>query len=359
LALCLTALICWIKGFQSANRHWPWLLSSAVLGVSAYFAKQNALALPIVLLAFLLVHTRFKEIPIIHRHKILFLLGIGVAGFLTWYLGFDGRQIFLEKCRIALGRMNYFGPCSEAVYLQMVAKSWLFSFSKLLVPTGLSLEYQYPAPEGWLDPWVLGAVLLTVIWAAGTIAAWNRSPMAFVFLVWLAAFWLPTSNLWPLTNRLAADRYLYAPSVGFFVLVSMAVFRSPRKSMLAGVSVIIAIAVLSTLTWKQNAVWKTPCSLWQHAAAVNPQSTTALNNLGRCHYRKGDYPKAIELFLRSIQSNPYNASPYFNLGLAYDKIDKPDLSRRYYLRFTAMKDPRYFDLSARVTTHLENLSDAP
>jgi tetratricopeptide (TPR) repeat protein len=50
--------------------------------------------------------------------------------------------------------------------------------------------------------------------------------------------------------------------------------------------------------------------LWQHAAGVNPQSTAALNKLGRCFYRKGEHEKAIAYFLCSIEANPNNASPY-------------------------------------------------
>ena len=179
--------------------------------------------------------------------------------------------------------------------------------------------------------------------------------MGFIFLVWLGAFWLPVSNLWPVTNRFAADRYLYTPLVGVFVLVSMALFRFDRKSFYAGIAVLIAVVSLAGVTWKQNDVWRTQCSLWQHAADVNPQSTTALNNLGQCFFRKGKHKRAIAFFFRSIEANPYNASPYFNLGLAYEKTGRPDLSRSYYLKFMSTEDPRYVDLIARVKKHLVDM----
>ena len=64
---------------------------------------------------------------------------------------------------------------------------------------------------------------------------------------------------------------------------------------------------------------------------------------------------AIVFFLRSIKANPYNASPYFNLGLSYEKTGRPDLSRSYYLRFISTEDPRYVDLIARVKKHLADM----
>jgi hypothetical protein len=352
LAFCLISFIFFKKAVHSRRRRFPWLLICLAAAVTACFAKQNAVVLPVVFLAYLLVNVDPGRRLAEFKRPLLGVLGIAAAAALVWYLGLGGRDVFLEKGRIALGQMNYFGPVTEAIYLRMVLKSWLFSFSKLVIPTGLALEYQYPVPQSWLDPWVIGAVALTAAWGAALVFAWQRSPRAFVSLVWLGAFWLPTSNLWPITNRLAADRYLYAPSVGVFVLVSMAMLRSDRKSISAALAVLVAVVGLAGLTWKQNDVWKTHCSLWQHAADVNPHSTTALNNLGQCYYRKGEYEGAIALFLSSLEANPHNASPYFNLGLTYEKTGRPELSSRYYLRFLSLEDPRYGDLSDRVKKHL-------
>lgn len=81
----------------------------------------------------------------------------------------------------------------------------------------------------------------------------------------------------------------------------------------------------------------------------------ALNNLGQCFYRKGEHERAIVFFLRSIEANPHNASPYFNLGLAYEKTGRSDLSRSYYLKFTSIEDPRYVNLIARVKKHLADM----
>jgi protein O-mannosyl-transferase len=352
LAFCLISFIFFKKAVHSRRRRFPWLLICLAAAVTACFAKQNAVVLPVVFLAYLLVNVDPGRRPAGFKRPLLGVLGIAAAAALVWYLGLGGRDVFLEKGRIALGQMNYFGPVTEAIYLRMVLKSWLFSFSKLVIPTGLALEYQYSVPQSWLDPWVIGAVALTAAWGAALVFAWQRSPRAFVSLVWLGAFWLPASNLWPITKRLAADRYLYAPSVGVFVLVSMAMLRTDRKSISAALAVLVAVVGLAGLTWKQNDVWKTNCSLWQHAADVNPHSTTALNNLGQCYYRKGEYEGAIALFLSSLEANPHNASPYFNLGLAYEKTGRPELSRRYYLRFISLEDPRYVDLSDRLKKHL-------
>jgi hypothetical protein len=59
--------------------------------------------------------------------------------------------------------------------------------------------------------------------------------------------------------------------------------------------------------------------------------------------------------LRSIGANPHNASPYFNLGLAYEKTASSNLPRCYYQLFMSIENPRYEDLIARVKKHLVDM----
>jgi len=354
LAFSLASFLAFIEAFQPSGKKAIWIVLSFALALVAYHAKENALALPFIFIAYKISflsennRTRPKIWPYV------LMLAAGTAIFFSWYLFMEGRANFLQESRYALGRMNHFGDYSESSYYAMVLKSWAFIFQKLLIPLNLSLEYTYSMPDSWTDPWVLATLSLLILLCPALVFFKKRSRPAFLFLAWFAAFWLPTSNLWPLTNRLVADRYLYAPSVGFCVLVALLVDKILKHATVKYTVVVFLLVGLSVLTWKQNSVWKSPLSLWTHAVKINPESSPALNNLGKVFYEQKKYSKAIPLFHTSAQINPHNASPFFNLGLTYEQMGDRRKAVEYYIAFLRIDSPKHFSRARRLKQHLKS-----
>ncbi len=354
LAFCLASFLAFIEAFQPSRKKAIWMVLSFVLALVAYHAKENALALPFIFIAYkisFLLENNGK------RHKIwpyVLMLAAGTAIFISWYLLMEGRANFLQESRYALGRMNHFGDFTELPYYTMVFKSWAYIFLKLLIPQNLSLEYTYSMPKSWTDPWVLTTLSLLIIFCYALVFFKKRSRLAFLFLVWFAAFWLPTSNLWPLTHRIVADRYLYAPSVGFLILVALLIDKILKHTPVKYTVVVLLLIGLSVLTWKQNCVWNSPLSLWTHAAKINPQSSPTLNNLGKIYYEQKQYSKAITLFQTSAQINPFNASPFFNLGLAHEKMGDRRKAVEYYIAFLRIDSPRHLSQARKLKQYLKS-----
>jgi tetratricopeptide (TPR) repeat protein len=209
-------------------------------------------------------------------------------------------------------------------------------------------------PKSWTDPWVLATIGLMILICLALVLLKKRSPLAFFFLVWFAVFWLPTSNLWPLTNRMVADRYLYTTLVGFSVLVALLINKIFKHTALKYAIVLIFLVGLSILTWKQNYVWKSPMSLWSHAVKINPKSSPALNNLGKVYYERKQYTKAIYYFRASARMNPHNASPLFNLGLTHEKMGHHRIALEYFIAFLGIDSPRYHTLSRSLKVYLKS-----
>ncbi len=358
LAFSLLSLLFFMKLGRAPNQHGLWFTLSALTFILACLSKQNAYVLPAVFMTYwVAVHKNWE-----HRGQRTLLLGVcltaGATLLLIWYFYGGGRAIFLTKCRIALAGMNYTAPCDEFVYYRLILKSWVFMFVRLIIPTRLALEYQYAVPENWHDPWVVAAFFLITAWVAGGYYALRKNKAVFFFLVWIALFWLPTSSLWPgFTNRLVADRYLYTPSAGFCMLLAIALTRIfAPQSLRVAITVILSI-FLSVLTWHQIEIWQTPCRLWAHAVEVSPDSGTALNNLGKCFLKEGEYKQAESLFMKSLVSNPHNASPYYNLGLLFEKTQKPQLAIFYYTKFLSFRDRRHTQLQSDLRQKLEEQYD--
>lgn len=340
LAFSLLSLLAYTQAFAAQRKKGLWMAVAALLAGVAFTAKQNALALPLVFCAYEAAFLSPEERFLLRRKGVFIsLLAAGMVAALAWFWAFGGQERYLEALPGVMAKMNQ-GFDGVEPYCLLVLKSWTFMFLKLLAPVNLAAEYLFAVPEWWGDPWVLSTLGICLLYGASLFLVRSRAPLVFLALVWAGALWLPTSNLWPF-SYFAADRYLYAPSVGFFLVFAallkarLARIPSARIALLAAL-----VVVLSLLTWRQNGVWHSRMTLWGQAVKVNPESTTALNNLGSVYKQRGELQKALEYYKRAAD-NFNDPMPYFNLGEVYEELGNRDKALFYYRNFLAFNDPRY------------------
>ncbi|MHB8709862.1 MAG: tetratricopeptide repeat protein, partial [Desulfuromonadales bacterium] len=150
-------------------------------------------------------------------------------------------------------------------------------------------------------------------------------------LVWAGVFYLPTANIWPI-NWLAADRYLYAPSVGFFILAAYLLDRANMSKMARYFAVIAIVLICAMLVVKQNAVWKSSATLWSHAMKVNADSVNTLVNVASAVYY--DQPdKQLELLRKALAINPRNSLTYYFLGKNFEARGDDAAALKNYRKF--------------------------
>ena len=339
LAFSILSFLAYTEAIQPSGKRFVWLAVSLSLAVLALNAKQNALALPFVILGYEKAYLQPEERFLLRKQwPWALLFGAGVVFFGGWYFFFDGRELFLKTIHARLSYVNYFSDSSEFVYFPMVLKSWAWMALRLFFPANLAPDYVYPVPESWIDPWTVSTLVGLALYGTLLILTLRRSPLAFWALVWLGAFWLPTSNLWPL-SIFAADRYLYAPSVGFFIVLGLLLDKLINHRVVKIGLILVLIISFSVLTWQQNALWRSAHTLWFHTVKISPQSSSALNNLGSAYAIDNQYERAIELFLRAAEANPYNANPLYNLGRLYERIGEPQKAIEYYRKFAELDLP--------------------
>ncbi len=343
LAFSLMSILVYVRVRQSSGRQ-PWRMVGAfALGCVALLAKQNAIGL-------LLVFATYEVTFVSSQNRFFFRkagrgawLAVAVGGGLTlWYGVVLQSHLFNQTIRGVLVKINQPSELvnPEAFFLA-VFKSLGFLFFKLVYPVELALEYVYAVPQGWGDPWVwlpmLGIFAFGVIWYA-TI---RRSALVAFAVGWLVAFWLPASNLlWPLAY-FAADRYLYAPSVGFFILVAMALERVLRDALPARTSILLGLlAMTSWLSWNQNRVWASEMTLYSHAVKISPQSTGALMGLGIANQKAGNLEKAAGLFHRAAD-NLNEPKVYYLLGATYERMGDLQKALHFYEIFTSFDLGRF------------------
>ncbi|HSE33207.1 MAG TPA: tetratricopeptide repeat protein, partial [Pyrinomonadaceae bacterium] len=136
----------------------------------------------------------------------------------------------------------------------------------------------------------------------------------------------------------AHDRYLYLPSIGFCMLLAMAIrkikfgssslFRLPVSQVAA---VLLVAGLFAIVTARQNTFWSSDYALAARGVEIAPGNTMAANNFAKELALKGDYEQAIPIFQQVIERRPNYWLPTFNLGYVYYRLgDLPQAE--HYLR---------------------------
>ncbi|MCM2265382.1 MAG: hypothetical protein NDI73_09345 [Desulfuromonadales bacterium] len=342
LAFCLMAMLAFIRGCHSEGPHRiGWVAAAfALVGVGC-LGKQTAVAAFPLFLVYEWIYLPRERWCLLRWWKPLAAASAVCALGLAWWLMFgQGGEKYLSGIRAVLSfKANCLDPVQMTfdAFSRTILKAWLFMTAKWVLPVGLAAEYIITVPPGWFDPWVLGGLALAGGWLTAMVLLIRRkSPLLFP-VAWTGLFFLPTSNIWPLAY-LAADRYLYAPTVGVAILAAVLLvrlFAAQPKAAWATAGVLLI--VLSVLTWRQNEVWRTPETLWVHAVEINPTSGFALSNMGTIEYLKGNLAKAYEYYSRAVDSNPLNPAAQHNMGMVFEKIgDKPRMYQ-FYRNFLLLK----------------------
>ncbi|MBI1784038.1 tetratricopeptide repeat protein [Candidatus Sumerlaeota bacterium] len=128
-----------------------------------------------------------------------------------------------------------------------------------------------------------------------------------------------------------ADRFQYLASSGPIALAAAGMVagrrRMPAWSIPAPVHwspLAMLIVLLSLLTWRQAALYKSRETLFRDNLAKNDQAWLADYHVGYALSRAKNYDEAIEYYKRAITLNPAYADAYGSLGLAQLKLGKTE-----------------------------------
>jgi tetratricopeptide (TPR) repeat protein len=205
----------------------------------------------------------------------------------------------------------------------------VFYLWKTVVPVGLSPLYEIPPTmilrsAKYIVPAtvVLGALLAGLRWG-------RRWPWLTVVVLLYTLLLSPVLGLLQAGPQEVADRYSYLPSVGWAILAGRGLLWLWERPRLRGPAaagagaMLLCLVGLSTLTWRQNAVWRTSESLWAHAVRHTPSPMTH-RSLAGVYAQAGRLPEAIEQYRASLQLAPRDATVVRDLVKALADTGRPD-----------------------------------
>ncbi len=317
----LAALHAWMRaaGTDCRNRTTAALRGAAVLAALALalLSKETALAWP--LAAGLLLATHPGAFP--KRRAAWGLAGAAAAlaaGFFVLW------AVLPTALQAAAGGWNG-ESLRPPENLWSVPAVWTRTLRMLLVPWPLNVTPRFGAVASAAD----GRFWLGLFWMAVCgIAAWKarrRLPTVALGLGWMAVWFLPVSNLWPLYHPVA-DRYLYPVVPGFALLAAWLFEQQTPGARRAGAAA-VALLYAALLVWRIGQ-WRSPETLWTAAYFQNPDSATAATWLGLTAEERGDPDAAAAFYKAATEANPRAVHAWIDWGVLEGRRGNLDDSER-------------------------------
>lgn len=245
-------------------------------------------------------------------------------------------------------------------------------------PTALSPIYSVPEDLNLLVLPLATAWLMIFI-ALGWILSRGRSPATLFGLSWLFIFWLPVSGLIYFPSSPLADRYLYLPVIGLWIIIAdQATRQCPTEGKLRAYSKYAALAIfviLASLTMKRNLDWKSEIALFTRAVqqypddarshaslagayfnekgrngqyallseqeneialSLNPTIQMVHTPLGHLKLDRGDWEGALHHYTMAINIFPYDKQARLNRGITYQNLGRLDEARADFQFFLSI-----------------------
>lgn len=274
---------------------------SLVCFILAILSKPTAVILPLVLLAYEAV---LGTAGISWRRPAAFFVTAAAGVFVTVWTyhqsGIIGSQAMSGE--LLLGTVY---PTMFSIY----GKYLLL----LVLPVNLSGYYDTVLYHSFLDPAVLPVIAGTVI-AIGLLL-WKGNGQVRFWCLWGVLSFLPVSGIIPLETVFYADRYMYMPAIGLFVLFSLGVVHyrkiargfSGRIQKTGAVVIPVAIcliAVYAYAAYARTSVWHDEVTFWTDTVSKSPGMYKAHLNLGVAYENRGFYREAESEYLKAVGIYP-------------------------------------------------------
>ncbi len=222
--------------------------------------------------------------------------------------------LFAQK---AGGALSSLGGMPLSVRVANSLANYATYLANTFWPFGLAYFYPYSVQLVGL---VLGAALLLLAGTGWFGWRFRQEPWLLTGWLWFLGTMVPTVGLVHVGIQSRADRYMYIPSIGLFILVVWgldAFFdRWPGRKEILPVLGGVALAGCLVATSLQLGYWQNSLTLSRHAIEVTRDNFVAYDSLGRALYELGLKDQALACYVEAVRMEPEFPQSQFNLGAA-------------------------------------------
>jgi len=181
------------------------------------------------------------------------------------------------------------------------------------------------------------AIVLVVCWlSSNRMQSQQRNLMLWGLLWFVMALSPVLIFLKRIGENVLAERYLYLPSLGLSLSLSIPLLRLREK--MPRLMTPVLLVLLGLLTWKvidRNNIWHDELSFYETTARASPRAGIILNNLGTAYARNGRQGDAVKALETSVSVQP-NSAAYKNLARIYAAMGRHAQSETAYRQAAAL-----------------------
>ncbi len=344
----LPAFLCYLNTREQASRRRLWLAGSLALYGLAMLSKETALILPILIFTFEWLWQDASNQSglrlVFERARTAVLRTVPFVLLTFVYLAV--RWQVIEGLGHTMVPLGFWTIVFTWPHLLM------FYLWHLIGPFNLSVFYNvaYVRTPG-LVPFILplaGLASVGFLVFLGVRRLARTAPkdgrLAIFLVSWVLVPFIPLLDLSVLpVGEIAHDRYLYLPSIGFCILLAMALRRIlPGKARFLGLpawqvaGVVLLAMVFGISTAVQDRYWANDLKLYARGVSRTPQNQLARTNLGNAMGEEGRYREALALYQEVLARDPDFWLAIYNAGYTYYRMGKLPEAEKYLKRAIAV-----------------------
>ncbi len=264
-----------------------------------------------------------------------------------------------------------------------------------LFPRELTAVYSRP---GSYFSHPLALALAWLLLAVATFLLLRQKRLVTRFgIAWAVLGFLPVSTIVWFPSAELAERYLYQPLVGVWLVVADQAWRlwheRPRLRTLMAATAGVLLVSLAARAAARNPDWRDDRALfasavrvepdnadahfalgdaharageperardeWDHALRLDPRNVLALTNVGTYYAQRGDSVRAEQYFRRVLEVDERDDVAHFNLALIAERSGRIDEAVDHYRRFIETERSGRADLVAKVRARISALEGRP
>jgi tetratricopeptide (TPR) repeat protein len=233
----------------------------------------------------------------------------------------------------------------------VAAKSLVLYMGKMTVPLDLIPFYPYPKDVSLTSFEYLSALALVIGITIACVIILKRQR------AWLSAWGyyvvtlLPVLGIVQVGSQAMADRYMYLPSLGPFLIVgSTAAWTSAKiqerwglsRQRIFSAAVLLIFGTLSYITVQQIRIWQDSITFWSYELEKVPDANIAFVNRGIAFMKLGQFDKAIKDYTEAISRKPSDYKAFYSRGALFAKLNLVPQAIADYSSAIALK-PSYYE----------------
>jgi tetratricopeptide (TPR) repeat protein len=303
--------------FHAARHSWPHYFLALFLFACGLMSKPMVVTLPFVLLLLdWWPLNRFEPGNFVRCavsltvEKLPFFVLTLAASIVTYFVQTSGRALWSP------GVLSFSDRLGNAL--------WAYEryISNTFWPVDLCIFY--PHAYHWPLALTLSAAGLLALWSGIILWRAQTNPYLFTGWFWFLGTLVPTIGLVQVGAQSMADRYMYLPAIGLFILVVWGLndflgWRPHWRRILAvatGTVLVGSLVGCLYYTRIQLSYWQNSIKLFTHAIEADPNNFVAYTCLGETLTDLGLKKEALTCCAKAVEISPTSPVAQYNYGMA-------------------------------------------